>query len=182
MKQNDKFLNVFCQLGNSIPQSIEVSKQLEAFVCALYGNNKQTSVNKLRYDLFKSGKSGEESLPPNDDSLKLHIIRCNYQAFIWRHALSQNIEAPSFLENGWEDEDGNVKVKWLSGAPAPEALLVFVNCGCKTGCKSNRCSCQKAALPCTDLCKCDSCENKGKEENEESESDTDIEDSDDDLL
>lgn len=185
LKQNDKFLDVFCQIGESIPPSNEVSKQLQAFVCALYGNNRQTSVNKLRYDLFKSGKSSEECLPPNEDALKLHISRCNYQAYIWRHALDQNIDAPSFLEHGWdEDKDGNVKIKWLSGPPAPESLLVFVNCGCKTGCKSNRCSCHKATLPCTDLCKCESCENKSKKDDEESENDydTDMDDSDTDFL
>ena len=41
------------------------------------------------------------------------------------------------------------------------AALGYLKWVGKTGCKSNRCSCKKANLNCTDLCKCsDCCENK----------------------
>ena len=33
-------------------------------------------------------------------------------------------------------------------------LLEFVNCGCKSGCDSNRCGCKRAKLQCTELFKC----------------------------
>ena len=32
-------------------------------------------------------------------------------------------------------------------------LLEFVNCGCKSGCDSNRCGCKRAKLQCPKLCK-----------------------------
>ena len=38
--------------------------------------------------------------------------------------------------------------------PAPDHLLEFVNCGCKSGYDLNRCGCKRAKLPCTELCKC----------------------------
>ena len=46
--------------------------------------------------------------------------------------------------------------------PAPKAVLDFVKYGCKTGCKTKRCSCVEARNYCTPLCKCyeDDCENK----------------------
>ena len=52
--------------------------------------------------------------------------------------------------------------------PAPEAVIELVRCGCaKSRCSTNRCSCRKAQLNCTDLCGYsdgdDQCENQGDE-------------------
>ena len=37
--------------------------------------------------------------------------------------------------------------------PAPDHLLEFVNCSCKSVCDLNRCACKRANLQCTELCK-----------------------------
>ena len=117
-------------------------------------------VNSLRYQMFKSGKYDEQLLPPNQDCLDLHISRANYQSYIWRHAAQPVLNLPSFREHGWKvDEDGNVLVNWLTIAPAPESLLELVHCKCRKGCENNRCSCVKAGLNCSELCKCVNCEN-----------------------
>ena len=51
--------------------------------------------------------------------------------------------------------------------PAPDEILENVECSCKKGCASNRCSCVKANLSCTSLCKCLDCSNgKGNNCNE----------------
>ena len=42
---------------------------------------------------------------------------------------------------------------------APDPLLEIVKCTCKTGCKTQRCSCTKAQQKCSDLCSCESCSN-----------------------
>ena len=44
-------------------------------------------------------------------------------------------------------------------APAPDMIMAFINCSCKKGCKTNRCSCKNAQMSCSELCKCSSCEN-----------------------
>ena len=54
--------------------------------------------------------------------------------------------------------------------PAPDEILEHVQCGCKTGCTSNRCSCCKANLQCTSICQCNHCSNASDE------SDTDADD------
>jgi hypothetical protein len=49
----------------------------------------------------------------------------------------------------------------------------YINCGCNTGCKTQRCLCMKGALQCTDVCTCVGCTN-GKDSDELSEVEDDI--------
>ena len=161
-------------MGREIAPSAELKSGLYSFVCHLYGFEECSDVNAVRYQAFKSGKYDEELLPPNQDSLDQHISRANYQCYIWRHAVQPVLNLPSFCEYGWEVDDvGNVLVKWMTIAPAPESLLEFVNCKCQKGCETKRCSCVKAELKCSDLCKCVGCRNNnGNKEDIDCDSDT----------
>ena len=51
----------------------------------------------------------------------------------------------------------STKIKIASSCFFPhiqlDHLLEFVNCGCKSGCDSNRCACKRGNLQCTELCK-----------------------------
>lgn len=38
--------------------------------------------------------------------------------------------------------------------PAPQAVIVLIKCCCKKGCSSNKCSCRKNQMVCTDACGC----------------------------
>ena len=60
---------------------------------------------------------------------------------------------------GWKLEEDHLEIVWGTQQPAPESILEYVNCKCKKGCKTKRCSCYKSDLKCTELCQCDSCEN-----------------------
>ena len=45
--------------------------------------------------------------------------------------------------------------------PAPDDLLVLVDCCCHTGCSSRRCSCVLSeGMPCTDACGCEDSDNQ----------------------
>jgi hypothetical protein len=124
--------------------------------------------------MFKGGKYDEELLPPNQDSLNNHIRRANYQCYIWRHAVQPILRLPNFCDHGWKlDEEGNVTINWTSLAPAPDSILEFVNCKCKKGCENNRCSCVKAVMKCSDLCKCTGCKNISTDITNSLESDSD---------
>ncbi|XP_072024474.1 uncharacterized protein [Amphiura filiformis] len=56
---------------------------------------------KYRYTKFKMGKHREEAMPPNQDSLKQHIMRANYQAAVYKSALDQFPDIPSPHGRGW---------------------------------------------------------------------------------
>ena len=50
----------------------------------------------------------------------------------------------------------------LNGVQRKVLQIAFLSMSCagaKKGCNTKRCSCQKANLPCTELCQCSECEN-----------------------
>ena len=90
-------------------------KDLEKFVCCMYGKLNYTNANKLRYDLFAQkdqGRSGQllssydgidlSFLPPCRGSLQMHIKRANYQAYIGLHADQAYPDVPSPVGYGWK--------------------------------------------------------------------------------
>ena len=121
-------------------------------------------------------------MPCTKDVLLLHTKRASYQAFMWRSALQAITLLPPISDYGWEINDGQVQVKWMTMPAAPDGILENVNCGCKSGCSTRRCACVKAALKCTGLCTCSDCANKGGDENEVADDDVDDADDDDDVL
>ena len=49
----------------------------------------------------KGGENGSHLLPPSKSCLMLHIMRANYQTYIWRHSLHQFMNLPSPAGHGW---------------------------------------------------------------------------------
>ena len=75
---------------------------------------------------------------------------------------------PPSSENGWQIIEGQLRVVWMTIPPVPDSLLE-IHCGCKTGCNSQRCSCYKSTLKCTDVCRCSGCTNADVDVEDESE-------------
>ena len=156
MVKNPVFIETFKQLGVEFHPSQILIGLLEDFVCHLYQRN-VSNVNDARYNMFKLGKCTEESLPPNFDSLQQHILRCNYESFIRRRCLVAIIDAGSPEGHGWQISNDGLAIIWMTIPPAPDSVLEFIHCNCNTGCGTKRsCSCVKAGLDCTELCKCSS--------------------------
>ena len=174
VKSKEEHAEHFSNLGSTVSPTKELITGLCKYVCHLYGYDDVTDVNLVRYLMFKAGKYDEQLLPPNEDSLVLHIQRAAYQCFIWRHALQPVVHLPNFNEHGWNiNENGHVEVRWMNQPPAPDSIMELVNCKCKKGCETNRCSCRKSGLKCTDVCKCCDCKN-GDGDQEATEEDLDM--------
>ncbi len=156
--QQGRSTSGFCLLGTEASVSDVLINSLEAFTCSLYCQH-QGNINEARYCLFQLGNFSDEGLPPNKDCLIHHIMRANYQALIWRRCCDSRMNLPSPSEHGWIVQGDEIELKWMSTKPAPDEALQFVNCGCHTGCNSQRCSCRRVGLKCTKLCKCASCTN-----------------------
>ena len=124
-----------------------------------YGDKASTNVDECRYKLFKSGKSSDDALPPNYDSLLKHIERLNQQALAWKKCLSCQLHLPPPAGNGWRLSDGQLEIVWSTLPSAPDSLIECIDCKCKTDCSS----CLKAGLGCTALCGCEDCQNGRKE-------------------
>ena len=81
-------------------------KGAEKFVCLLYGYGNCESINEVRLKMFVKGKFTIESLPPTADALSYHLMHSNYQAFIWKTALTNYMDLPSPNGKGWTIYNG----------------------------------------------------------------------------
>ena len=158
LSDNPEYIDIFSMLGNTFPPSELLVSQLHQFVCLMYGDKIALNTDECRYNLFNSGKYSDDVLPPNSDCLLKHIERANYQTAVWNQSLSPYMDIPSPDGNGWI-LDGEYKILWMTLPAAPDSLLQIVKCTCKKGCTSQRCSCLKAQLKCSDLCSCENCSN-----------------------
>ena len=131
LSDNTKSKEAFEILGNEVDPTDETCEMLMEYVCALYGHKDITSVNEVRYSMFRLGNFSDECLPPTEDCLEKHIQRANHQAFIWKRSLVAFIVPPSPVGNGWELKDDELTIQWMTSYVAPDQLLEFVNCGCK---------------------------------------------------
>ena len=153
MMKKERYVKALVDLGSSWELSDETAKNIEEFVCELYGKKCNDS-DLLRYDLYcaKGDKVEPEALPPCRSSLKLHIFRANYQSAIWRRAVFPVPEVPPPHGYGWKVCGNSSSVQWLGNNPTPEEILELL---CFTGKRSSMpdsCCCLKAGLKCTDPC------------------------------
>ena len=88
---------------------------LEKYVWKLYGFS-DTSVNRVRFKTLekkykKDNKIVEISLlPPCCSTLRLHILRANTVAFLWRQSQNAITDVSDITTNGWINYD---EIKWV---------------------------------------------------------------------
>ena len=91
---------------------------LEEFVCYLYGYH-QKDVNVVRFRIHSKKLRQENkvvdlaTLPPCKSVLKLHILRANAVAKIWKCTDAPIINVPDLKDHGW-NSDG--EIQWLDDA------------------------------------------------------------------
>jgi len=137
----------------------------ERFICSLYPSVKKpaSSADELRYQMFCQKRHKNELLPPTSDSTYLHSKRANYQAYIWRMALTARQDLPLPEANGWKKVDDTLRPHYMKKDPAPNCLLELTTCRCGVSECQRNCSCANIGLSCTESCSCmgdsDSCRN-----------------------
>ena len=125
-KWHARFRELFHLVGTDWDVPDELFSRLQEFTCFMYSSNPRTKdVNDLRYRLFcvKKGDLDSNQLPPCVDTLRKHCERANYQAAIWRRSLQSHPQIPSPAGHGWSLEEDRLLVNWMSGEPAPVAVL-----------------------------------------------------------
>ena len=127
--------------------------ELEEFKCKFYGSKTIKDINELRYAIFraKHGKIESHKLPSCQDSLKNHILRANYQCFLWRKCLEQSPDIPDLEDQGWKCENGIVSCIWMNGLLAPKAVLSVLSIDCKRRCVEGKCAYIVNGIKCTDM-------------------------------
>ena len=137
-KKTVDYQQCFSELGRSWQMSNELFAKLEAFTCHLYVSNRAiVEVNQCHYQLFtsKRGNMISAQLPPCRDCLFQHAKRANYQAAIWRRSLECTPEVIPPTDCGWStDDSGDLEILWMTGPPAPSAVLELMSCSCVRHC------------------------------------------------
>ena len=149
---------LLCDLGKAELTS-EVFQSAEKFICFLYNLNDIDKCDKARVVMFCKGRS-QESLPPTSDAALLHIKHAHYQSMVWVQA---HLACPVLLtvtDMGWMDDNGKLVPELITLPPIPGSCSEIVLCGCVKGCLSQRCSCRKIGVRCTEACKCFACLNE----------------------
>ena len=110
---------------------------VEKYVCSIYGQEVLSSVNEARLTLFmnKYKPSNASSpldkikgidasmLPPCKDVLLQKFARCNYVAYLWKHAhLRHPLENMQPTDHGWKEVNGVLEPVWFIGSQMPTVL------------------------------------------------------------
>ena len=109
MERRAKFLSTFTQLGTTWELTEELKRELEHFVCALYGS-KLKDVDLVRHEMFKKKMSKEKKikdmalLAPCRSVLELHCERANYYAAILKRSLVNYMDDPDWSLHGWNSD------------------------------------------------------------------------------
>ena len=99
MLASEAFCSAFIALGCGWEVPDDILPDVEKFVCTLYGQKYSADVNAARYNLFRL-TCLSEALPHNQDWLKHHLARSNYQIAIHRRALERFVDALSAVVHG----------------------------------------------------------------------------------
>ena len=113
----------------------------------------------LKYqDAAAKGSLDPSKLPPSEDAALQHCLRVFLQVSIWKKL---DVFCLDPCDWGWRLSNDTFEPIPNTSDCAPQNLLKFVRCKCKTSCSSNLCSCKKHGLSCVPSCKnCNgSCEN-----------------------
>ena len=101
-------------LGQDFSLGDETVPLCEQFVSLLNNKPHIDDINELRYQVFCTNPGQSSCLLPTKDALFWHICRANYQAAVWRQALSTH-PLPSPVGYGW-----------VTNVPGPGAETVLV--------------------------------------------------------
>jgi len=151
LKESDVMRRNFRALAKTVPPRQDDLKDLQHFVCALYGDRGSLRVKQTRYNMFcKSQSLQSHQLPLTESALLHHLKRANYQRYIWKNALQATIPMQEPEGEDWKVKDGHLEIVWTDLPLAPGGAIKLLGYGCKETCVTRRCSCLKNELPYTE--------------------------------
>lgn len=164
LQKNPGLIDIIQGFKNPEASQEEIVYAGEQFLIALYGSGrkKDTSLNKVRYRHYITSAykttANIASLPPTEAAARQHSLRVFFQVQKWLG----HEKIPE--EWGWKPSKNGLMPVTTLQPPAPEAILNYISCKCKTGCRGS-CGCRKAGLYCSQIClNCEgTCENLEKE-------------------
>ena len=145
----------FMQLSSEPEQFNDLPAHIERFVVLLYDKKSDyMDVDIARRSLVSDGRSIDR-IPPTKAALLQHTKRAAFQAgHIWSSSLMKVLGSEVPCSWGWQQNQSEYEPLWSLLPEVSKVCRTLKRCGCTKGCKSKRCTCRVAGLPCTELCKC----------------------------
>lgn len=153
-----------CQ-GKSTEEVWEAGVQV--FLC-LYASDESDTLTTLRCAKYMAMVARcnilePQRLPPTARAAHFHSLRVHLQIIRWKTLNNKTLNA---LEWGWKLEDGVMAPIMTDLDAAPDSVLKFIRCKCKSKnpCGTNLCSCRKNGINCVMACggcrgqSCNNCE------------------------
>lgn len=154
LKNNNALSNDLSIFKSDFPNLSDLIKAGQNFILKWYGSHKSENLNELRYykychttarqNLFQNFELA--TLPPTSEAAELHIKRVYLQVQLW---MGNELNPEDW---GWIKKDGALQPQKNLKEIAPEFILKFLFCGCKSNCSSKSCTCSKFNLKCTASC------------------------------
>ena len=111
-----------------------------------------SSVNETRRNLFCHKNRAMDKLPPTSNALLQHTRRAGFQAGIWTTNTQTQQVVPSAQDFGWSKVADSWVPVWIRIPEISRSCRELLKCTCKGDCSN--CTCGKADLDCSPLCKC----------------------------
>ena len=135
MMKDNRFMQCMKAIGQE-ELSQSTINHCETFVCHMYGQCSDTSVNKARFHIFKktyAQKSLEDplasikgiypsSLPPCAATLHCQLKRANYVAAMWKCAHLPRPCTGSPNAHGWNLHEQQYRLNWYDGDQLPKDI------------------------------------------------------------
>ena len=136
MYRPETFHYFFRKLGDEWEVPDDVLHMTEAFTFCIYGYQRDTSINLVRYKMLKKMVGEDEELtatskvdlnklPPCRDNLIPHIQRCNHRLAHYKRAHTPLYEYPKphGPNQGWHKPGGVLEPIWTIGELLPQSLI-----------------------------------------------------------
>ena len=130
------------------------------FFSHIYSSSFPIEMKSLRYSIFSRCKNTPEikTLPPTDEALAQHSLRCHLQVMTWKATLNEKAPTVDISEFGWLKKDCILHPVTGVQQVAPVDLLKTVACSCKFSkrcCSTDTCSCKSSGMSCITYCRCE---------------------------
>ena len=101
-------------------------RSLEEFVCLLYGSRGVKKIDDLRHQLFQKTYQQNNKiidlslLPPCEQTLRLHSLRCTFVAKIWKNSDVCTLQEPPITNHGCT---GEREIQWAGLKSLSQTIL-----------------------------------------------------------
>lgn len=130
----------------------EIGDSTVKFFEVLHNGESLQRIRKEKYDQMVSvnrAKIDPANLPPSPRAAYYHGLRVYHQLHVWKALSDHDLEPRRW---GWRVQNDFYRPIMTDLEAGPAELLKIVRCGCNGPC-DGRCSCRKAGLKCTSVCK-----------------------------